>query len=218
MISSRETGMAQMHSWSETMHIAYDETTVPFTSGNGGTSLLGTSTSIAGCSTWNGPGFQQGKPADHAPLMGRDDIILRDGIVRGGAFHRWRQELVLPNARIPRNGNQVLFRKCLILLREQGRHRDGGTQGMDFGSGNESRDYVGDVPPGGWATRHVMCERARRRTESQWIATLRTLLPNLNKMDKASVLGRTADYIGELHMAREQLRMRKRRLEEGGGD
>eukprot|EP00246_Nothoceros_aenigmaticus_P014131 TRINITY_DN521_c0_g3_i2.p2 TRINITY_DN521_c0_g3~~TRINITY_DN521_c0_g3_i2.p2 ORF type:complete len:213 (-),score=25.86 TRINITY_DN521_c0_g3_i2:1617-2255(-) len=210
MVSS-QPGMAEMDPWSEMLNIVYGETAVPCSNGNGWTALLGTSGSTASCPAWNG--VQKGKQAD---LLGRDDIILRDGIVTVGissAFRKWEQEQASSNTRIPSNGNQRLLRKCFILLREQGRR--GGMLDMDFGNENGSRDDLGDVHPGGWETRHVICERERRQTESQCIATLRSLLPNLTKKDKASVLDRTVDYIGELRMEHEQLRRRKRKLEEG---
>ncbi|CAN4079844.1 unnamed protein product [Withania somnifera] len=45
---------------------------------------------------------------------------------------------------------------------------------------------------------HVLAERKRRERQTQYLVTLSALIPNLKKLDKASILGEAIKYIKQL--------------------
>ncbi|XP_015065630.1 transcription factor bHLH18-like [Solanum pennellii] len=69
-------------------------------------------------------------------------------------------------------------------------------QAMGFGAGQSKKMNYSRTPL--QAQDHVLAERKRRERLTQYFVTLSTLIPNLKKLDKASILGDAITYIKQL--------------------
>ncbi|TMW90021.1 hypothetical protein EJD97_016289 [Solanum chilense] len=69
-------------------------------------------------------------------------------------------------------------------------------QAMGFGAGQSKKMNYSRTPL--QAEDHVLAERKRRERLTQYFVTLSTLIPNLKKLDKASILGDAITYIKQL--------------------
>ncbi|MBC2899357.1 hypothetical protein CFC21_112205 [Triticum aestivum] len=87
-------------------------------------------------------------------------------------------------------------------------------EGMDVRDPGESQKLLKKVlAGGGWTMRaqesniktHVLSERRRREKLNEMFLVLKSLVPSINKMDKASILAETITYLKELEQRVEEL-------------
>ncbi|EMS68014.1 Anthocyanin regulatory Lc protein [Triticum urartu] len=87
-------------------------------------------------------------------------------------------------------------------------------EGMDVRDPGESQKLLKKVVAGGgWTMRaqesniktHVLSERRRREKLNEMFLVLKSLVPSINKMDKASILAETITYLKELEQRVEEL-------------
>ncbi|MCO5594163.1 hypothetical protein L7F22_048186 [Adiantum nelumboides] len=63
------------------------------------------------------------------------------------------------------------------------------------------------------AKQHMFAERNRRRKQGDCLTLLRTLVPNITKRDKVTILGRTIEYLNELQSIAHDLQEQNERLQ-----
>ncbi|KAK4747367.1 hypothetical protein SAY87_026404 [Trapa incisa] len=86
--------------------------------------------------------------------------------------------------------------------------------------------YYDSSSPDGWtsstASKNIVSERNRRKKFNDRLFALRAVVPNISKMDKASIIKDAIDYIQELHEQEKRIQAEILELESGktggGGD
>lgn len=80
-----------------------------------------------------------------------------------------------------------------------------------------SGDYDSSSPDGGAssaAAKNILSERNRRKKLNERLFALRAVVPNISKMDKASIIKDAIEYIQELHEQEKMVRAEIAELEE----
>nr|QTO65819.1 GLABRA3-like protein [Aristolochia clematitis] len=115
------------------------------------------------------------------------------------SFVCWRKESEGPVLQNCNNTSQKILKKVLLeISRMHGRslitqHQNATTR---RGSDLDENDYGGN---------HVLSERKRREKLNEKFLILQSLIPSISKIDKASLLGDTIEYLRELEKRVEEL-------------
>ncbi|KAI4340221.1 hypothetical protein MLD38_025081 [Melastoma candidum] len=126
------------------------------------------------------------------------------------AFSRWsaRADAVLS---VPSEGNSQWLLKCILFsvpllhsqCRDENRDSENGIPAR-FRKGTQADEL---------SANHVMAERRRREKLNERFIILRSLVPFVTKMDKASILGDTIEYVKQLREKIQDLEARNRQIE-----
>ncbi|ESQ36759.1 hypothetical protein EUTSA_v10007139mg [Eutrema salsugineum] len=113
---------------------------------------------------------------------------------------------------------QIDFSGASSRAPENNSDGEGGAEWADVVGGDESGNNKprkrGRRPANGRAEalNHVEAERQRREKLNQRFYALRSVVPNISKMDKASLLGDAVSYINELHAKLKVMEAERERL------
>ncbi|KAL1220712.1 Transcription factor bHLH13 [Cardamine amara subsp. amara] len=113
---------------------------------------------------------------------------------------------------------QIDFSGASSRASENNSDGEGGAEWADVVGGDESGNNRprkrGRRPANGRAEalNHVEAERQRREKLNQRFYALRSVVPNISKMDKASLLGDAVSYINELHAKLKVMEAERERL------
>nr|WPD96598.1 bHLH33 protein [Stylosanthes guianensis subsp. guianensis] len=87
--------------------------------------------------------------------------------------------------------------KAVVMVEESGNHSGGGNGNLSLnGGGVNGGDQKGKKK--GMPAKNLMAERRRRKKLNDRLYMLRSVVPKISKMDRASILGDAIDYLREL--------------------
>ncbi|MQL76254.1 hypothetical protein Taro_008624 [Colocasia esculenta] len=118
---------------------------------------------------------------------------------RQTAFSSWSCRAEAPFAAAPPGGSQWLLKHALRgvpYLHVKYRGDDSSPKPLREGEGGQR--FRKGTPQDELSASHVLAERRRREKLNERFIVLRSLVPCVTKMDKASILGDTIDYLKQL--------------------
>ncbi|XP_015971167.1 transcription factor ICE1 [Arachis duranensis] len=83
-----------------------------------------------------------------------------------------------------------------VVVEESGNHSGGGNGNLSLSGGVNGGDQKGKKK--GMPAKNLMAERRRRKKLNDRLYMLRSVVPKISKMDRASILGDAIDYLREL--------------------
>ncbi|CAL5033135.1 unnamed protein product [Urochloa decumbens] len=86
------------------------------------------------------------------------------------------------------------------------------------GDGNGASKGAGGASAAGGANKNIVMERDRRRKLNEKLYALRSVVPNITKMDKASIIKDAIEYIEKLQAEERQVLQEVRALESAAGE
>ncbi|XP_077241861.1 transcription factor GLABRA 3-like [Tasmannia lanceolata] len=116
----------------------------------------------------------------------------------GSSFTTWRKDLDTQKAQI--SASQRLLKR--ILFDVAWMH---GSCSLKFQQEIGNKDSVWKLEGDDINANHVFSERRRREKLNEKFLILRSLIPSIDKVDKASILGDTIEYVKELERRVEEL-------------
>nr|QTO65822.1 GLABRA3-like protein [Aristolochia lindneri] len=114
-------------------------------------------------------------------------------------FQSWRKDLRGPVLQSCKNTSQNILKKVLLEITWM----HGGSPVAQHENGTTRRS--GNTDAIGSCGNHVMSERKRREKLNEKFLVLQSLIPSISKIDKASILGDTIEYLRELERRVEEL-------------
>uniref|UniRef100_A0ACD5V2R5 Uncharacterized protein n=2 Tax=Avena sativa TaxID=4498 RepID=A0ACD5V2R5_AVESA len=131
-------------------------------------------------------------PEAAAPAIHDDVVALSSSVVascRSSCFTAWKRSSEDVAAPVATGESQKLLKKAVA----------GGAWTIIDGGGDTSRAQESNVKG------HVMSERRRREKLNEMFLILKSLVPSIHKVDKASILAETIAYLKELEQRVEEL-------------
>ncbi|QHN78890.1 Transcription factor [Arachis hypogaea] len=83
-----------------------------------------------------------------------------------------------------------------VVVEENGNHSGGGNGNLSLSGGVNGGDQKGKKK--GMPAKNLMAERQRKKKLNDRLYMLRSVVPKISKMDRASILGDAIDYLREL--------------------
>ncbi|KAI4326499.1 hypothetical protein MLD38_031807 [Melastoma candidum] len=137
------------------------------------------------------------------------------------AFSKWSAGANDDVLLFPGEGSSQWLLKYVLfsvpLLHSQCRDENSPKSLRDSGDGPAARFRKG-AQAEELSANHVLAERRRREKLNERFVILRSLVPFVTKMDKASILGDTIEYLKQLRKKIQDLEARNRQIEATGGD
>ncbi|XP_068662561.1 transcription factor BHLH42-like isoform X2 [Aristolochia californica] len=135
------------------------------------------------------------------------------GYSQQSAFSKWScggELLLRPH---PEAASQYMLKYVLFtvpFLHTKSRDDDNSPKSLD---GNPAHKFRKCTPQDELSANHVLAERRRREKLNERFITLRSLVPFVTKMDKASILGDAIEYVNQLKKKIQDLESRNRNTE-----
>ncbi|KAK9733531.1 hypothetical protein RND81_04G073400 [Saponaria officinalis] len=141
------------------------------------------------------------------------------------AFSRWTPRSKNKPPHRPIDGTSQWLLKYILFTvpRLHAKHRDGSNNAIFPNSDPHALDYTamaryrpskgGGVPQEELSANHVIAERRRREKLNEKFIILRSLVPFVTKMDKASILGDTIEYLKQLRKKIQDLEARPKQID-----
>ncbi|XP_065861163.1 transcription factor BHLH42 [Euphorbia lathyris] len=123
------------------------------------------------------------------------------------AFAKWTNRCADHLLHVPLEGSSQWFLKYILFSVPYLHHKYGE---RDADSASRFRK---SAPQEELSANHVLAERRRREKLNERFIILRSLVPFVTKMDKASILGDTIEYVKQLRKKIQELETRNRQME-----
>nr|BCU83576.1 basic helix-loop-helix transcription factor [Dianthus caryophyllus] len=145
---------------------------------------------------------------------------------RNTAFSRWSASSTNNQTHRPMFGRSQSLLKYILFTVPclHAKHRDESNNAICPNSDPHALDYTtmtkyrttkgGGVPQEELSANHVLAERRRREKLNEKFIILRSLVPFVTKMDKASILGDTIEYLKQLRKKIQDLEARPKQIDQ----
>lgn len=120
------------------------------------------------------------------------------------------------DAAIPADGTSQWLLKYILFtvpFLHTKHHNDNNSPKSASAADSASRFRKGTTPQDELSANHVLAERRRREKLNERFIILRSLVPFVTKMDKASILGDTIEYVKQLRKKIQDLESKARQME-----
>ncbi|XP_058197863.1 transcription factor BHLH42 isoform X2 [Rhododendron vialii] len=120
------------------------------------------------------------------------------------------------DAAIPADGTSQWLLKYILFsvpFLHTKHHNDNNSPKSASAADSASRFRKGTTPQDELSANHVLAERRRREKLNERFIILRSLVPFVTKMDKASILGDTIEYVKQLRKKIQDLESKTRQME-----
>ncbi|WCJ21519.1 basic helix-loop-helix (bHLH) DNA-binding superfamily protein [Euphorbia peplus] len=129
------------------------------------------------------------------------------------AFAKWTNLSADHILHVPLEGTSQWFLKYILFSVPYLHHKYRDENSPKSRDGDSGPRFRKSAPQEELSANHVMAERRRREKLNERFIILRSLVPFVTKMDKASILGDTIEYVKQLRKKIQDLETRNRQME-----